>query len=97
MSSHADYRFSISIHSQDLAVVNCLRALSQFCQQTGNNRIPWGGTKDHDWEREGQKVTFHFSSNEYRSRFIAEVKRLLPQTLWTIVEQSDSDPAQRQS
>lgn len=42
--SHADYKFSITIKSDDLAVVNCLRSLSQFSQQSGNNRIPWGRT-----------------------------------------------------
>ena len=97
LSSHQDYKFSVTIHSQDLAVVNCLRALSQFSQQTGNNRIPWGGTKDHDWKRDGRRVTFHFGTPEYRSGFIAEAKRLLPQSLWSIVDQDDNDPAERQS
>ena len=45
MGQHSRYCFSVTIHSDDLAVVNCLRALSQFGQATGNNRIPWGGTK----------------------------------------------------
>jgi hypothetical protein len=44
--SHADYRFSITVHTDDRAVVNCLRALSQISQQQGNVRIPWGGTTD---------------------------------------------------
>ena len=30
-------------------------------EETGNNNIPWGGTKDKDWERDGHEVTFHFS------------------------------------
>lgn len=97
MSSHVDYRFSITLHSADLAVVNCLRALSQFSQKAGNNRIPWGGTKDHDWKRNDQKVTFHFSSPEYRSGFLAEAKRLLPQSLWSVAEQDDNDPARKQT
>ena len=52
MSDHKDYKFSITVHSEDLAVVNCLRSLSQYSQKTSNNRIPWGGTKDADWKND---------------------------------------------
>jgi hypothetical protein len=38
--THVDYRFSVTLHSDDRAVVNCLRALSQISQQEGNVRIP---------------------------------------------------------
>lgn len=96
-SLHSSYRFSITIHSKDLAIVNCLRALSQFSQKKGNNRIPWGGTKDEDWKRDGFCVTFRFSNLHYRNDFLAEVKRLLPDHLWSIKGQSDNDPAKPQS
>ena len=49
---HAMYKHSVTIHTDDLAVVNCLRALSELSQRTGNNRISWGGTKDRDWKRD---------------------------------------------
>ena len=62
--NHADYKFSVTVKSDDIAVVNCLRALSQYSQQKGNNRIPWGGTKDADWRRDDNTVTFHFTSLE---------------------------------
>jgi hypothetical protein len=97
MGEHAAYRFGITIHSDDLAVVNCLRSLSQFSQKTGNNRICWGGTKDRDWEQEGHRVTFRFSRPEYREGFVAEVNRLLPLSLWREVARSDSDPARPQA
>lgn len=97
MNLHATYRFSITIHSDDLAVVNCLRALSQFSQRSGNNRIPWGGTKDADWNRDKHSVTFRFTTPEYRAGFLSEAKRLLPISLWSISAQSDNDPAQPQS
>lgn len=77
-SLHSAYRFSVTVRSDDLAVVNCLRALSQYSQTTGNNRIPWGGTKDDDWKRDKYSVTFRFSKPEYRTGFLAEAKRLLP-------------------
>ena len=71
-SRHADYRFSVTIHSDDLAAVGCLRPLSQFSQEKGNNRIPWGGTKDSDWRRDGNEGTFRFSDASYREKFLAE-------------------------
>jgi hypothetical protein len=93
---HKSYHFSVTVQSDDLAVVNCLRALSQFSQETGNNRIPWGGTKDDDWCRDGKQVTFRFTSSEYRAGFIAQAKRLLPSSLWEIAAQDDNDPAKPQ-
>ncbi len=95
--SHADYKFSITMKSDDLAVVNCLRSLSQFSQQTGNNRIPWGGTKDQDWKRDGHVVTFRFTTPEYRSGFVAECRRLLPEALWSVVRENNNDPAHPQT
>lgn len=95
--SHAAYKFSITIKSDDLAVVNCLRSLSQYSQQSGNNRIPWGGTKDQDWNRDGHSVTFRFTAPEYRSGFLAEARRLLPIALWSVLRQNDNDPASPQT
>jgi len=95
MSDRKDYKFSITIRTDDLAVVNCLRALSQYSQKTGNNRIPWGGTKDTDWKQNDNAVTFRFSQPEYREGFIDELKRLLPPNLWSESERSDNDPAKQ--
>lgn len=97
MSNHINYKFSITLHSDDLAVINCLRSLSQFSQKTGNNRIPWGGTKDSDWERDNHHVTFRFTSPEYREGFKSEVKRLLPASCCDFVEENDNDPAHKVS
>lgn len=74
MSDHAAYRYSITIHSNDLAVVNCLRALSQFSQKTGNNRITWGGTKGKHRGHDGHNVTFHFFKPAYRDGFLAPLR-----------------------
>lgn len=93
MSKHDNYKFSITIHSDNLAVVNCLRALSQYSQKTGNNRIPCSGTKNEDWKRDGHQVTFRFTSTEYRQGFVSEINQLLPSNLWGVVGESDNDPA----
>ena len=95
--THASYKYSVTISSDDLALVNCLRALAQFNQKTGNARIPWGGTKESDWRNAGEKVTFRFNRPQYRTEFIADAKRLLPTEKWVEIVQSDNDPATRQS
>jgi hypothetical protein len=64
MSQHAEYHYSVSIKTDDEAVLNCVRALSQYAQRSGNPRIPWGGTKKEDWKRDDHCVTFHFSKPE---------------------------------
>jgi hypothetical protein len=97
MSQHHDYHYSVTVHTDDLALLGCMRALSQHCQRTGNPRIPWGGTKQGDWEQTAHRATFHFSSPAYRSDFLAEAQRLLPAKLWQEVSMSDSDPAVPQS
>jgi hypothetical protein len=94
--THENYHFSVTVRSDDLAVVNCLRSLAQYSQRTGNNRIPWGGTKDADWEGAGHTVTFHFTCTEYRVGFIEQCQRLLPAALWFEVQKNDNDPAKPQ-
>ena len=81
MNQHAEYHYSITIRTYDEAVLHCLRALSQYAQDTGNRRIPWGGTKKEDWELDNHCVTFHFSKPEYRDIFKKEVSRILPRSL----------------
>ena len=94
---HESYRYSITIHSGDLPVVGCLRALAQYSLQTGNNRIPWGGTKDTDWLNEQHRVTFHFTSADYRAGFLDQAARWLLPGSWREVRSSDSDPAHPQA
>jgi hypothetical protein len=94
MGQHSDYRYSISVASPDLAVVYCLRALSDYSQDTGNTRITWGGTKDSDWRVDNGQVTFHFSRPSYRDDFVATATRLLPSGSWNEVARRDDDPAQ---
>jgi hypothetical protein len=96
MVDHSDYKFSVTLHSNDLAVVNCLRSLADFSQKEGNKRIAWGGTKDTDWKRDRNRVTFRFTTSQYRDGFKEEVERLLPRDLWTITGTRDDDPAQPQ-
>ena len=95
--TRADYHFSITVHSDDRAVVNCLRSLSQISQEQGNVRIPWGGTTDAAWAAAGNNVTFRFTSPAYRQGFVELAEKILREGLWSEVNRSDSDPASPQS
>lgn len=94
-TTHADHHYSVSYFSDDLGAVYCLRGLSQFCQKTGNARIPWGGTGKDDWLAKQKVVTFHFSQALYRDNFIAQVERLVTPGLVSKTGVSDDDPATR--
>src|SRR5689334_10885609 len=95
-NSHRLFKFSLTCKTQDLAVVYCLRAIAEFSQKEINPRIAWGGTKDGDWQRDHQRVTFHFSSPQNRESFVKTAERLLPQGAWSEVARSDDDPAKPQ-
>ena len=97
MTTHGDHHYSITVRTDDLAILHCLRALADYAQQTGNKRIAWGGTKEADWAAAGHQVTFHLSSPDYRSTFLAQAIRLLPGDLWEEVSEDDNDPATPQS
>jgi hypothetical protein len=95
--THAEFHFSVTVHTDDLALLGCLRALSQHAQATGNARIPWGGTKREDWKQAHHHATFHFTSALYREAFLSHAKRLLPNDLWRVTAQKDDDPASPQA
>jgi len=97
MTTHKDHHFSITVHTDDVAILYCLRALADYSQETGNTRIAWGGTKREDWERDGRSVTFRFSKPEYRVKFSDEAVRVLPTKSWQKVKEDDNDPATPQS
>lgn len=90
---HEHYRYAVTVQTDDKGVLYCLRSVAKLCQRTGNNQIPWGGTKDKDWRRAGNRATFRFDRPEYRDGFLAEARRLLPADSWSVDSQSDNDPA----
>src|SRR5689334_25449601 len=88
--------YSVSCETHDLAVLHCLRSLSQFAEgSTIPKSIPWGGTKEAAWKKNDYVVTFRFTSPDFRDDFLKEATRLLPKELWTKVGASDNDPASR--
>ncbi len=97
MDTHRLFRFSLTCRTEDLAVVYCLRAIAEYSQKEINPRIAWGGTKDADWRRDQQCITFHFSSPENRERFVQTAQRTLARGSWNEVVRSDDDPAKHQN
>jgi hypothetical protein len=95
--THDDFHYGVTMHTDDLALIGCLRALSQHAQARGNARILWGGIKREDLQRSNHRATFHFSSREYGEDFLEHARRLLPQELWQVTAQRDDDPAKPQT
>jgi len=93
MSLHKDHKFSITIHTNDIAILYCLRALADYAQKTGNTRIAWGGTTKNNWKSNNNTITFRFTKSDYRVGFIKEVNHILSSNSWKIVGESNNDPA----
>ena len=95
MNDHQKFRFSVTCSTQDYAVVCCLRALCQYAEDHPKRQIGWGGTKESDWRKNGERVTLRFTSSNNRKRFINEATRLLNEH-WKPVNENDNDPARAQ-
>ena len=93
MSSHSDHRFSITVHTDQLVVLQCLRAVADFAQDKGNKRIAWGNTKESDWKANDGRVSFHFTTDAYRQSFLDNAGKVLLTGSWNVVSRSDNDPA----
>jgi hypothetical protein len=94
MSDHDQFRFSVTCHSDDKAVIYCLRALTHFAERHQTKNIGWGGTGDDVWQREGHCITLRFTHPEYRQVF-RDVANDLLNGRWTERGSSDANPAPR--
>ena len=95
-SDYQRCRYSITCHTDDLAVVHCLRALCQFAEKGCRPQIAWGGTTESNWTAAGNQITLRFTSPSYRDVFVKEAEQLLSSGSWSEVCRSDNDPARRQ-
>ena len=86
MSRNARIKFDATIHTDDEAVLNCLRGLAFFHQQTGNRFEIWGSTSVADWKRDQGRVTFRFSLPIFRDAFIADIQRLFPEAVVKVLQ-----------
>ncbi len=94
-NKYAKFHYSITCHTDDLAVVHCLRGLSHFAEGHSYPHISHGGTGCIEWKRDDHQVTFRFTSEAYRDKFFWEADRLLNRPLkrWSDVGRCDNDPA----
>ena len=91
---YSRHRFSVTCHTRDLGLLYCLRGLCEWAQQGRSGNIARAGTTKEDWEASGGKFTFRFTEPVYRKKFLDKARTLL-ETGWTVLEQSDDDPAYR--
>ena len=94
--THTDYKhykYSITIYTEDLTVIHCMRGLAHFSQGDGYKQIAWSGTTETDWMKGDYCVTYRFTKQEYRTFFQSEAERLLPKGSWRLVGTSNNDPA----
>lgn len=90
--NHALYRFSLTVQTDDVAVLHCLRAL---CQLWAGGPVPqtgWGGTSRDSWSRNKGRAVLRFASAEGRASFQKDAARLLP-SRWTLIAEMNDDPA----
>src|SRR4051812_30437075 len=95
MDDYSRCRFSITCHTDDLAVVHCLRALCQHSVSGVKPQIAWGGTSEKNWCDSNHCLTLRFTSTAQRDTFVQEANRLLGGR-WSERRRSDTDPATRQ-
>jgi hypothetical protein len=91
---HKEFTFSVTIHSEEYALISSMRGLAFYCQGEISKQISWGNTKEKDWAKAGRKAKFHFSRQNYRDNFIREAQNLFRDGLWRIEGiPSNNDPA----
>ncbi len=89
---HALFHFSVTCHTDNEAVMFCLRALCQYAEDHAKSNIGWGGTKRTDWEAAGHCITLRFTSVEGRQLFLDEANQLFGNQ-WSETETNDDNPA----
>lgn len=85
MAKREDYIHTITVKTEDITILYCLRSIAHLSQETGNTQIPWAGTTRKIWIEQGNKVVFRFTDEKYKNKFINEAKRILPQNSFEIV------------
>ncbi len=91
MATPADYHYSATVQTNDLAVLHCLRALADYAEKSQLKKVAWGGTTADYWRQHGHMVKFHFSSMDCRETFLKEATRVLPD-MWKLFRTKDDDP-----
>jgi hypothetical protein len=89
------FKYSITCHTDDVAVMYCLRALQYYSENDPKRQIGFGGAGDDEFFRDDHRITLRFTQPEYRKSFVEHANRLF-RDKWDQVRISDNDPAKRQ-
>jgi hypothetical protein len=87
----SQFRYSITVETQDDAVLFCLRALWQYAEREPHPSPVLGLTSMGEWRTSDGQITFRFSNPYNRADFLGEATRLLAGK-WTRLGTSDDDP-----
>jgi hypothetical protein len=93
---YARCRFSITLQTNDLAIVHCLRALCEHNLKGCRGNIGWGGTGEGAWRSNANQIKLRFTDPSERDSFLKDAKRLLPTGSFVVLATSPNDPAHRQ-
>lgn len=89
---HSKYHYSITCHTDDRAVMYCLRSLAHYSEHASQKNIGWGGTNDKVWAKSNHKIILRFTDPKYREVFRLKANELLAGR-WVEVGMDDNDPA----
>lgn len=92
MTAHSQFRYSITCHTDDLAVVYCLRAIADLSEKHPQCKISWGNTDNDVWKRDGNHITLRFTQPEYRQDF-RDVANDLLNGRWSETDHKNDNPA----
>ncbi len=84
LEPHPLCKYSITCHTNDLAVFHCLHALCDYAEPSIRSDTP--KSQENQWRNSGNRVTLWFAHASCRDKFEAAAQRLLPGDLWSVVE-----------
>lgn len=91
MSQYPNFKFSVTVHTDDRELIGCLSALAHCCEPVNPRQIYIEGQIGSGWERNEHQATFHFSNDQNRESFIDFAKKHYAHSL-KIIEQKDNNP-----
>ena len=75
-------RVPVTIRIDEELLVYCLRGLAFGCAEPGRRRIAVRGTTQDSWRENDNCITFRFTDNVWKERFLSEARRLFPKGQW---------------
>jgi hypothetical protein len=93
MLTQGDFKFSATVHTEDIRILKDLRTLACHSQKAGKPSIVRVAAAEEIWRANGHCVTFYFSAHDFRKSFLEEARNVLTCKGWNVTAQSDDDTA----